>query len=62
MCPASGWGEDELSIAEVFGRLDSDSSGTLDLSEVERLAAALGVVTSKMTAKTMFEQVRGKHQ
>ena len=35
-------GEVELTVAEVFARLDTDGSGTLDMEEVERLAAALG--------------------
>ena len=54
---AAGWGEAELSVAEVFRRLDRDGSGTLDLSEVERLAAALGVILSRTSAQDMFAQV-----
>ena len=54
---AAGWGEAELSVAGVFRRLDRDGSGTLDLSEVERLAAALGVVLSRNSAQDMFAQV-----
>jgi Ca2+-binding EF-hand superfamily protein len=54
---AAGWGEAELSVAEVFRRFDRDGSGTLDLSEVERLAAALGVVLSRNSAQDMFAQV-----
>lgn len=54
---ATGWGEGELSVAEVFKRLDTDGSGTLDLSEVERLVAALGVVLSRTSAQDMFAQM-----
>jgi hypothetical protein len=49
-------------VAEIFGRLDTDGSGTLDLSEVERLTAALGVVLSRTSAQEMFAQVRHQHQ
>ena len=62
ICLFSGWGERELSVAEIFGRLDADGSGTLDLSEVERLTAALGVVLSRTSAQEMFAQVRHQHQ
>jgi hypothetical protein len=44
-------------VAEVFARLDTDGSGTLDLTEVEQLAAALGVVLSQASAAGMFEQM-----
>ena len=49
-------------MAEIFGRLDTDGSGTLDLGEVERLTAALGVVLSRTSAEEMFAQVREQHQ
>jgi len=56
----AGWGEGELSVAEVFGRLDTDGSGTLDRSEVEQLAAALGVILSQSSAAEMFAEVRSR--
>ena len=36
---------------------DTDGSGSLDLSEVERLAAALGVVLSQASAVQIFAQM-----
>ena len=47
----------KLSVAQVFDKLDTDGSGTLDLSEVERLAAALGVVLSQTIALQIFEEM-----
>ena len=53
---AAAWSE-ELTGAEVFARLYSDGSGTLDMEEVERLAAALGVVLSSTGTAEMFGEM-----
>jgi Ca2+-binding EF-hand superfamily protein len=49
------WGD--LSIEEVFAKVDTDGSGTLDQEEVDRLAAALGVVMSEQATYAMFAEM-----